>query len=77
MEQQQKKIMLHLAGITMLGMPFIAYMIDVFSEDLNLRERIFGGQTWWIQIALGLIVVITCSRGFFTSVTTGGAPPSL
>lgn len=46
--------MLHLAGFTMVGMPLIAYVIDVFSDDLNLRARIFGGEEWYIQIGVGI-----------------------
>lgn len=51
---QQKNMILHLAGATMIGMPLIAFVVDYFSSSLDLRERIFIGDSLWIQLGIGL-----------------------
>ena len=57
--------MLHLAGITMIGMPLVAMIIDYFSSDLVLKDRIFLGEPLWQQIGIGLIVGLI--SGFFAA----------
>ncbi len=58
-------MMLHLAGLTMVGMPLIAVIIDFFSESLDLRERIFIGDPLWKQASIGLVVGLI--TGFFAA----------
>lgn len=50
-----KNSMLHLAGITMIGMPIVAYIIDSFADSFTLRERIFIGDPIWVQVGIGLL----------------------
>ncbi len=55
----QKKLVLQLAGVTMVGMPLVAILIDFFSDNLILRERLIfgtGGIGLLIQLLAGLAV---------------------
>lgn len=48
--------MLHLAGLTIVGMPLLAIVIDYFFDGLDLKERIFVGEPIYIQIGIGIVV---------------------
>jgi membrane protease YdiL (CAAX protease family) len=51
----QKKIVLQLAGLTMVGMPLIAYIIDQFSESLSMSDRLMSGKNIWLQLGVGIV----------------------
>lgn len=43
-----------MAAATLIGMPFIAWVIARFSDDLNLMERWTGPMVLWKQVLFGL-----------------------
>ncbi len=43
-----------MAAVTLLGMPFIAWVIVRFRDDIDLMQRWTGSEAIWFQLILGL-----------------------
>jgi uncharacterized protein len=51
---QQKKVVILLAGVTIIGMPVIAMIIDYFADSLDMGERLTSGIGIWYQLPIGI-----------------------
>lgn len=43
-----------MAGLTIIGMPLIAMLLDLFIESFTLRDRLLMGNVIWLQIVAGI-----------------------
>ncbi|MCB0762196.1 MAG: CPBP family intramembrane metalloprotease [Flavobacteriales bacterium] len=54
--EQQRRMILMLAGFTITGMPLIAMIIDAFADSFSMSERLVSGIPWYGQLGSGLIL---------------------
>lgn len=51
----QKQQILRLGLATIVAMPFVAIIIDRFSDTVDLSVSLIGYKPWWLQITVGVI----------------------
>lgn len=59
----QRSRLTSMAGATLLGMPFIAWVIARFNDDIDLMFRWTGQDPIWYQLLLGLPTGILAALG--------------
>lgn len=66
---QQKRLVIQLAGATIIGMPLIAFIIDKFSDSFDLRARLLTGEPIYTQVGIGIAggLVIAALAHFIVS----------
>lgn len=55
-QAKQKRLILLLAGATIIVMPLIAMLIDWFADSVDMSERLLMGAPWYAQVGLGLVM---------------------
>lgn len=50
----QRSRLTSMAAVTLLGMPFIAWIIARFRDDIDLMQRWTGSEAIWFQLIVGL-----------------------
>ncbi len=53
-DNKQRNLILQLAGMTIIGMPLVASIIDWFADSFVLGQRLMMGSSFLIQIPLGV-----------------------